>query len=125
MANFDKQRFALALRKDALPPFGQSRCAHYVNMAIKAAGVQVGSVMNAKDWGTPLMRAGFVAVSAAGWQAEIGDIAVIQSTTHCTSGHMEGFDGKNWISDFIQTSFWPGPSFRTEMPSYVVYRWPH
>jgi len=125
MAKFDKQKFAGALRKNALPPFGKARCAHYVNMAINAAGVQVCGVQNAKDWGPPLVCAGFVAVPAAGWQASIGDIAVIQATTHSKSGHMEGFDGKNWISDFVQREFWPGPSFRTETPSFVVYRWPN
>lgn len=125
MATFDKQKFAAALRKDALPPFGKGRCAHYVNMAINAAGVTVVGVLNAKDWGPPLQRAGFSAVPAAGWQPKIGDIAVIQGTTVSTAGHMEGFDGKNWISDFVQAAFWPGPSYRTEAPSYVVYRWPN
>jgi hypothetical protein len=125
MASFDKQKFAEALRKDALPPFGKSKCAHFVNMAIKAAGVNVVGVLEAKNWGPSLLHAGFVPVPAAGWQAKIGDIAVIQGTTHSTSGHMEGFDGTYWISDFVQQAFWPGPSFRAETPPYLVYRWPN
>jgi len=41
--------------------------------------------------------------------AQQGDIAVIQPTSagNC-AGHIEGYDGSAWISDFIQSGFWPG-----------------
>ena len=54
----------------------------------------------------------------------VGDIAVIQATQDCKDGHIEAYDGTEWISDFIQKrGFWPGPSFRAETPDYVIYRW--
>jgi hypothetical protein len=52
-----------------------------------------------------------------------GDVAIIEPTEHGNpAGHIEGFDGKAWISDFVQSGFWPGPAYSKEEPSYVVYR---
>jgi hypothetical protein len=52
-----------------------------------------------------------------------GDIVVIEPTKHGNpAGHIAGFDGKIWISDFTQRCFWPGPVYEKEKPRYVVYR---
>jgi hypothetical protein len=40
-----------------------------------------------------------------------------------TAGHVAAYNGKYWISDFIQTDFWAGPDYRTEKPHYAVYRY--
>jgi type VI protein secretion system component Hcp len=40
-----------------------------------------------------------------------------------TAGHVAGYDGKNWISDFVQNDFWAGPAYRKERPHYAVYRY--
>ncbi|HEY1930491.1 MAG TPA: hypothetical protein VGG99_00620 [Acetobacteraceae bacterium] len=125
MATFDKQKFAAALDDNALPPFGRGVCATYVRKALEAAGLNTaGHPFYAKDWGPTLLRLGFAAVPADGFSARLGDVAVIQSTSQSVAGHIEGFDGKNWVSDFVQPAFWPGPGFRTEKPAYTVYRWP-
>jgi hypothetical protein len=39
------------------------------------------------------------------------------------AGHVAGFDGKHWISDFIQRDFWAGQEYRKQRPAYVVYRY--
>jgi len=53
-----------------------------------------------------------------------GDIVVIQPMAKGnTSGHIAGYDGKDWISDFIQLGFWPNGEYRKERPSYVIYRY--
>jgi type VI protein secretion system component Hcp len=41
------------------------------------------------------------------------------------AGHVAGYDGKDWISDFIQLYFWAGPQYRNQRPrpSYAVYRY--
>lgn len=39
------------------------------------------------------------------------------------AGHIAGYDGKDWISDFVQNGFWPGKAYRTERPDYVIYRY--
>jgi hypothetical protein len=52
-----------------------------------------------------------------------GDIVVIQPTKHGNpAGHIAGYDGKDWISDFVQRGFWPGSAYEKEKPGYVVYR---
>ena len=52
-----------------------------------------------------------------------GDIVVIQPTKHGNpAGHIAGYDGKDWISDFVQHGFWPGTAYAKEKPNYVVYR---
>lgn len=52
-----------------------------------------------------------------------GDIVVMEPTEHGNqAGHIAGYDGKNWISDFVQRGFWPGNSYAKEKRGYVVYR---
>jgi len=61
-------------------------------------------------------------VDSAGFKLEVGDVAVIQNPSSSTAGHIQGYDGANWISDFVQDAFWPGPAYRSEKPAYVIYR---
>ena len=122
---FDTEAFATALRKNALPPFGAGKCARFVRLAIEAAGMKTDPHPgSAKDWGPTLERLGFQPVAGEGYEPVPGDIAVIQTTTESSDGHMQGYDGKNWSSDFVQREFWPGPSFRKEKPAFVVFRFP-
>ena len=52
-----------------------------------------------------------------------GDIVVMEPTEHGNqAGHIAGYDGKNWISDFVQRGFWQGNSYAKEKRGYVVYR---
>jgi hypothetical protein len=134
--DFDKAQFAKTLKKRALPPFGNGQCAKYVRIALETAGMATGAnPRSAKDYGPYLEARGFTAVAryvagdatskgvdSADYKLEIGDVAVIQNTSSSAAGHIEGYDGKNWISDFVQDAFWPGPAYRSEKPSYVIYR---
>lgn len=108
----------------ALPPFGQRKCALHVRLALEAAGASTaGHPVAAKDWGDTLVRAGFRALGEDSSHAVKGDIAVIQSTSNSASGHIQVFDGTHWVSDFVQPNgFWPGPTYRSEKPSFVIYR---
>jgi hypothetical protein len=125
MPVFDKTKFGATLTAKALPPFGIGKCATYVREAMEAAGLNTtGHPGLAKDWGPTLLRLGFATVPTTGYTAQLGDIVVIQSTSQSDAGHIEGFNGTNWVSDFVQAAFWPGPSFRTEKPGYTIYRWP-
>jgi hypothetical protein len=94
-----------------------------------------GRPASAKDYGPYLVSRGFRVVAefslknkdmkgieGAQYSPACGDIAVIQSTSRNKHGHIQGFDGQNWVSDFVQEQFWPGPAYRSEKPSYVVYR---
>jgi hypothetical protein len=43
--------------------------------------------------------------------------------TGSTAGHVAGYDGKHWVSDFVQRDFWAGKEYRKERPHYAVYRY--
>ena len=123
MAAIDIEKFVQKLRTQALPPFGQGRCARYVRMALEAAGAQTaGHPVHAKDWGPTLARIGLRALSSEQYVPLKGGVVVMEGTSTSASGHIQGFDGRQWISDFVQPAFWPGPSYRKEEPAYVVYR---
>jgi hypothetical protein len=128
MAAFDIDKFTEHLRNNAdTKGFGHGRCADFVRQALAAGGYEPASwPVHAKDWGPSLLRAGFSTVKVeelATFEPMKGDVAVIQSTTLRKSGHIQGFDGKNWVSDFVQKNgFWPGQEYRKEKPTYVIYR---
>jgi len=123
VGGFDKAKFAGWLERNALPPFGAGYCAKYVRLALQEGGCDtVGHPELAKDWGPTLLRIGFSSVQFVGYTPEIGDVIVIQASSKEKAGHIEGYDGQHWISDFVQREMWPGPRFRIEAPHYDIYR---
>lgn len=124
----DKEKFAKHLRGHAQKS-SKRKCATFVRLALEAGGaVTKGHPVDAKDYEAVLLRNGYHSVATDSAEAPYlpmkGDIAVIQPTSKGnTSGHIEGYDGKDWISDFVQLGFWPGVAYRKERPSYVIYRY--
>jgi hypothetical protein len=98
-----------------------------VRQALEAAGADTtGHPVNAKDWGPLLLRIGFRTIKVENpdiFQFIKGDIMIMDPYKGGSpAGHIAGFDGKIWISDFLQRDFWAGPRYRQERPRYVVYR---
>ena len=123
----DVERFASHLRTSARNQ-SQGKCARAIRLALEAAGANTaGHPVNAKDWGATLLRIGFQVIAVhrpEGFLFRKGDIVVMQPYLggH-PAGHIAGFDGRKWVSDFIQHDFWAGPGYRKERPSYAVYRY--
>ncbi|MQA20445.1 hypothetical protein [Rugamonas rivuli] len=119
------EKFVEQLKKNA-GKISQRRCAKYVRLALEAGGARTtGHPHDAKAWGPTLLRNGFHVVASddpAQFSAEKGDVVVMQPPAASGAGHIQAYDGKNWVSDFVQTGFWPGPAYRKERPGYVVYR---
>jgi hypothetical protein len=126
MPSFDRQSFVDYLKANiSKNPFGEGACAKHVRLALAAGGIKPATwPVAAKDWGPILAGQSFVAVPVGGYTPKLADIAVIQATSESQYGHIEGYSGTNWVSDFVQREFWPGPSFRAEKPAFTVYRWP-
>ena len=139
-ATFDKVKFGKFLTDNVSPaPFGVGYCARYVRHALSAAGVSPATWLeSAKDWGPSLVSVGFKEHAKNGYLAvgglfnacsiepfvpALGDVVVTQGTSRSADGHMAGYNGTAWVSDFVQRELWPGPSYRKEKPAYVVYRW--
>lgn len=125
MLRFDGQLFLEALKTNALPPFGKGICAKHVRMALEAAGLDMRHrPVHARDYGRALELRGFLTVTGEPYEPLVGDIAVIQAARAGESGHIQGFDGQNWISDFVQREFWPGAKYRHSKPAFLIYRYP-
>ena len=124
MADFDKQKAADWLIKNAMPKYGVGKCATHVRLGLEAGGLNTtGHPDCAKDWGPTLIRKGFAVTDTR--VAKLGDIVVFQMLdAKNAAGHIEYYDGKNWISDFIQDGFWPGHRWEKANIAHKTYRLP-
>lgn len=103
-------------------------CAKRVREALEAGGLDSrGHPASAKDWGGTLEANDFLPVDEEQYVPQVGDVVVIQPVPGASSqdGHIAAFDGTQWVSDFKQTDFWPGPGYRRSQPPYVIYRHGH
>jgi hypothetical protein len=120
---FDKKKAAKYADDNALPVFGNGRCAAAVREALESGGLNTAHhPVAAKDWGTTLIRMGFSTVANLKYSAAVGDVVVFQNVKGHDNGHIELYDGKNWVSDFIQDGFWPSRSYEVQKASYQIYR---
>lgn len=106
-------------------------CALYIHRALTAAGINLNTELNsspskesAYGYGPVLEAAGYRQLRP-GEEVARGDIAVIQppSDGHNPSGHVQMYtgNGEEWISDFKQETFYPGPSYRSCNATHVIY----
>ena len=74
------------------------------------------------EHGAASVAHGDTSAMPSGYAPKKGDIAVFSGgAPRNPIGHMEIFDGKNWVSDTKQTTFSPGHSYPG---SVTVYRFP-
>lgn len=123
---FDTDKFVAYLTKNA-GKHSQAHCAKSLRLALEAGGAMTtGHPTRAKEYGPTLSRIGFHAIAVetpATFHFQKGDIVVMEPTERGNqAGHIAAYDGKRWISDFVQRGFWPGPAYEREKPDYVVYR---
>ncbi|MDJ0087731.1 CHAP domain-containing protein [Pantoea allii] len=115
---WDAHRAAVYARQHAVSR-SLGKCAHYVTSAVQHGGANLARTPYAKDMGRNLVLAGFHQVHGTPIE---GDVAIIQPIHGHPYGHACIYDGHQWISDFVQRTMYPGPSYRTEHPSFVIYR---
>jgi hypothetical protein len=122
---FDKVKFAKHLTDHALSGFGVGRCARYVREALVAGGLNTqGNPLSAKDYGPFLVRLGFAAVvTTPTYVPQQGDIVVMPGNRQSIHGHIAGYTGTQWISDFKQRDMYGGQAFRTA-GTFTIYRHP-
>lgn len=101
----------------------QGRCAQHVRQAVEAGGVSLSRHASAKDYGSSLENVGFCNVRITADDFVAGDVVVIQPIAGHPHGHMAMYNGRLWISDFVQyRGYYPGPSYRRQQPAVAVYR---
>jgi RHS repeat-associated protein len=113
-------------------PDPEQNCAKYVRWALEAGGINTnGHPVSAKNYGPFLQGQGFSNVSPNNYTPQPGDIAVIQPYPGGNqNGHIEGWNGSQWVSSFNQPSYpdtpgggvYPGPGYRNAEPDYSIYR---
>jgi len=131
---YDIGAFVKALDRNA-KKVPNGHCGRYVGWALKAGGLNIGS-HNGKDYGPYLQDSGFTTVSTDGYTPQTGDVAVFQNYPgqEDQAGHIQGWDGRNWVSDFVQPSpgrypgrpprIHPGKPYREAKVPFVIYRPP-
>jgi hypothetical protein len=102
----------------------QHQCAASVRQAMEAAGMSTGdrpASGDAGDYGPFLLRHGAEVIPQASYEPKAGDIAVFDRTSDHPAGHIQVFDGQNWVSDFVQHTFSPYRD-QASTPTVTIYR---
>jgi RHS repeat-associated protein len=106
---------------DHYDPQKNGHCALHIRSGLQDAGINTSNhPTGAKDYGPYLTKWGFSSVSQEGYTAETGDIVVVQPASPQGSGHIESWDGSQWVSDYKQGSKKISP-YSTSTP-YAIYR---
>ncbi|OPH39108.1 CHAP domain-containing protein [Moraxella equi] len=101
---------ATAARLAARAAHGKSvgRCAMYVRKALQSAGYSFTPQPSAYQYANgTLASAGFTRISNDNYVPQIGDVAVFNRTSKNPHGHIQIYDGSQWVSDFRQPNFTP------------------
>src|ERR1700709_181095 len=117
----DIDKFTKHLRRHATDNLGgNGNCALWVRQALQAGGARVPLPYPpmAKLWGPTLLRLGFHVIILENPHSVhfmSGDVMVMEPYIGGHSaGHIAGYDGSQWISDFVQRDFWAGPGYRRQ-----------
>ena len=83
-------------------------CARYVRKALQSAGYEFTPNPSAYQYASrgTLSNAGFAKISND-VQPQVGDVVVYDRSSKHPHGHIQIFDGADWISDFRQSSISP------------------
>jgi hypothetical protein len=99
-------------------------CAMYCRLGMEAAGLNTGDRPesgDAGDYGPFLLRHGAQRVPQDSYVPQVGDVVVFDKTDQHPNGHIEMYDGQQWVSDFKQHSFSPYRD-ATSTPPFTIYR---
>jgi len=99
-------------------------CAMYCRLGMEAAGLNTGDRPesgDAGDYGPFLLRHGAQTVPQDSYVPQVGDVVVFDKTDQHPNGHIEMYDGRQWVSDFKQHSFSPYRD-ATSTPPFTIYR---
>ncbi len=94
-------------------------CARYVRKALQSAGYEFTPNPSAYQYASrgTLSNAGFTKISN-NTQPQVGDVVVYDRSSNRPHGHIQIFDGSDWVSDFRQNSISP----YSGVHSYTTWR---
>lgn len=98
------------------------RCARYVRIALQSAGARfTDHPIAASDWDSTLTEIGYKQIRPAFDNPQEGDIYIINRTSRHRYGHIAGFTGSQWVSDYRQRSH---DVYKDPNVTYEYYRLP-
>ena len=120
--NYNINKAVKTLNANAQPK-STGYCAKYVRKAIEAGGLSTsGRPVSAADYDNFLPKLKFKIVNSTNYTPKKGDIVVINRFGTHKHGHIQMYNGNQWVSDFKQRNFWPGSAYRNNKPSYIIFR---
>ncbi len=105
-------------------------CARYVRLAFERAFKKVTNrtfhmqqAPAAVNYGPGLLKAGFRVVDDImdDSQIQIGDVVIYSITKTSPWGHIQVWNGKQWVSDYRQSSKYPDKTYFNLVPTYYRY----
>ncbi|MDP9804144.1 surface antigen [Acinetobacter calcoaceticus] len=98
----------------------KEKCAKNIRIALQAAGADVSKhPVAASDWGHTLEKNGYKKIKPAFNRPQEGDIYIIERTSGHTYGHIAGYTGNGWFSDFRQKTY---AVYKEKDVKYSYYR---
>jgi len=76
-------------------------CGRYIGLALQAGGIK-GAMADGKDYGPILLNNGFNIVNKITYYPIKGDVTVYNGNTTHKWGHVQMYNGNEWVSDFYQ-----------------------
>lgn len=84
----------------------QFQCAKSIRIALETAGAKIlKHPVAASDWGHTLESLGYKKIQPAFDQPLEGDIYIIKRTKRHNYGHIAGYTGTEWVSDYKQPTY--------------------
>ena len=127
--SFDTTTYVNYVDKHVLPK-STGNCATHIREGLQAGGAKVPVINsrypNALGYGPVLTTNGFTPIDfdPSADLPQLGDTAVFQPFPGGNpAGHVEVWDGHQWVSDWPQRRFWPSQDYE-DNPNYQVYRAP-
>lgn len=97
-----------------------ARCARSIRIALQSAGAKFSShPVAAADWGDTLIEIGYKEITPSFDEPQEGDIYIIDRTKKHRYGHIAGYSGHAWVSDYKQASY---DVYRNSNVTYKYYR---
>jgi hypothetical protein len=122
-AGLNREKLASWMDAHALA-YSSHHCALFCRLGMEAAGMSTADRPlsgDAADYGPFLLRHGAHMVSLNSYTPQVGDTVIFDKTAQHPNGHMEIYDGHQWVCDFMQHSFSPYRD-AASTPSFTIYR---
>jgi hypothetical protein len=99
--------------------------ARAIRLALEAGGMNTkGHPLLSKNYGPFLSKLGFSLISPTNYIPRTSDIRVFQPYADGDPiGHIDAYDGNQWVSDFKEANFWPSAKYKKYHPNYQIFRW--